>query len=64
MPIRMRIEPKAAAIIQFMVGACEMSRIAANATSEAPIIIREMAAIPRGLNAIREGHPLERFKVP
>jgi hypothetical protein len=41
-----------------------MSRIAANATSDTPTIIKEMATVPRDLNAIRDGHPLERFKVP
>lgn len=63
-PIRRRIEPTAAEVIQFRVGACDMSRIAAKATSNTPTTIREMAAVSRDLNAIRDGHPLERFKVP
>jgi len=63
-PIRIKIEPTATAIIQFRAGACDVSRITAKATSETPINIKEMAATLRGLNAIRGGHLLERFKVP
>ncbi len=63
-PIRMRIEPTATRIIQFKVGACDMIKIAAKATSDTPTTIKEMAAVPRDLNVIRDGHLVERFKVP
>ena len=63
-PISKRMEPTAARIIQVKVGACDMIKIAAKATSDTPTTIREMAAVPRDLNVIRDCHPLERFKVP
>jgi hypothetical protein len=58
------MEPTAARIIQLKVGACEMIKIAAKATSDTPTTIREVATVPRDLNVIRDGSPLECFKVP
>jgi hypothetical protein len=58
------MEPTAARIIQLKVGACDMIKIAASATRDTPTTIKEMAAVLRVLNVIRDGSPLERFKVP
>ncbi len=58
------MEPMAARINQVKVGACDMIKIAAEATSDTPTTIRKMAAVPRDLKVIRDCHLLERFKVP
>jgi hypothetical protein len=51
------MEPTAATIIQLKVGACDVTKMAAKATSETPTIIKKMAAVPRDLKAIRVGSP-------
>jgi hypothetical protein len=49
------MEPTAARITQLKVGACDMSKIAAKATSNAPTTIKEVPTVPRDLKAIRDG---------
>jgi hypothetical protein len=58
------MEPTAAEVIQVKVGACDMIKMAAKATSDTSTTIKEMAAAPRDLKVIRERSSPGTFKVP
>jgi len=53
-PIKNKMEPIVARIIQVNVGACDISKIAATARSDTPTTIKEMPTFPPDFKAIRE----------